>query len=91
MMDSAAAASLRAGLASLPTAAKAVPYALLLTIKCLYCATLADEFRSSFIIHYWVGVVVTFGGHLATEALLKATPFYIFGSNTVGVVWTLCW
>jgi hypothetical protein len=62
---------LRAGLAALPGAAKALPYAGLLTLKSMYCATLSDELRPAFIIHYCVGIVLAFGGNLLTEALLK--------------------
>ena len=31
----------------------------------------ADELRPAYIIHYCVGIVLAFGGHLLTEALLK--------------------
>eukprot|EP00195_Chlamydomonas_chlamydogama_P006970 CAMPEP_0202890708 /NCGR_PEP_ID=MMETSP1392-20130828/1028_1 /ASSEMBLY_ACC=CAM_ASM_000868 /TAXON_ID=225041 /ORGANISM="Chlamydomonas chlamydogama, Strain SAG 11-48b" /LENGTH=362 /DNA_ID=CAMNT_0049574327 /DNA_START=64 /DNA_END=1152 /DNA_ORIENTATION=- len=61
---------------------------------CLFCATLAPEFKDRFIVHYWITFLGGFGGGIAS-ALVIMNPakasISLLSSNTLGFTWTLCW
>jgi hypothetical protein len=60
----------RAALAGVHAASKALPSSAVLVAHCLFCTTLADDFRGQYILHYWLAFVAGFGGGLSTSLAL---------------------
>ncbi|KAK9901979.1 hypothetical protein WJX75_000130 [Coccomyxa subellipsoidea] len=73
---------------------ESLPFEYLLIGHCLIVASWFPKLKDRYLLSYWVGALAAFGGGILTALLIqdpKRAPIPLLSSNTVGVIWTICW
>ncbi|EIE21233.1 hypothetical protein COCSUDRAFT_30355 [Coccomyxa subellipsoidea C-169] len=81
-------------LADLGDIYNSLPFEYLLIGHCLIVASWFPKLKDRYLLSYWIGALAAFGGGILTALLIqdpKRAPIPLLSSNTVGVIWTVCW
>lgn len=71
-----------------------VPFAPVMFLHCLFCSSLAPDFKDHFLLHYWLTFLGGFGGGTVSSLLLLSpanATIAAFSINVLGVAWTVAW